>query len=171
VINIAVSATRIGPRSHSYPSDLLDGSLRAQVLWANQKDHGVHESEGMLHHEPLDLSVVPAAPVGPRQERPPDLDLALFLAVPMKAGRPNPSPCLSINGNQGTTGGQGLAKELPETGFFMAILDGMLFPNERIGRDGIEVIKVIGANRPEFDKLALQHRLIVKGHAVFPPQA
>jgi hypothetical protein len=31
----------------------------------------------------------------------------------------------------------------------------MLFPNERIGSDGVEVAKVGGPKRPEFEEVAL----------------
>ena len=34
-----------------------------------------------------------------------------------------------------------------------------MFPKERIGGDGVEVIIVLGAKRPEFDQLAHQNRL------------
>ena len=84
----------------------------------------------------------------------------------METRRSNHLLGLSINRNQGATGRYSPAKELLKNRFFMAILGRMLFPHERIGGDGVEVVIVLGAERPEFDQLALQDRLIVKGHAI-----
>jgi hypothetical protein len=69
---------------------------------------------------------------------------------------------VDINGDQGTTGRQGLVKKCPEGRFFMAISDRMLFPDERVGSHGVQVIIVNGAKRPEFDKLAFQDRLVIE---------
>ncbi len=89
----------------------------------------------------------------------------------MEARRPNHPLSLGINGNQSTTGRQGLAKEFLEAPCFMAIPVWMLFPNEPIGSDGVEVIVVFGAQPPELDEVALQNRVIVKGHSGLPVPA
>ncbi len=109
----------------------------------------------MLQHELLHLAIVDAAPVGSGQECPADLDLTSFLVVAMEARSPNHPLSLGINGNQSTTGRQGLAKESLEAPLFMTICDRVLLPKERIGSDGVEVLIVFGAERPEFDQIAL----------------
>ena len=68
-----------------------------------------------------------------------------------------------IDRNQGAARLHGPTKELLENRCFVAIIR-MLLPHERIGGDGVEVVIVLRAERPEFDQLALQDRLIVKGH-------
>jgi hypothetical protein len=40
----------------------------------------------------------------------------------------------------------------------------MLLPEKRIARNGVEGIIVIGAKRPELDKLPFQDRLIIEFH-------
>ncbi len=86
----------------------------------------------------------------------------------MEARRPNHPLSFGINGNQSTAGRQGLAKEYLEAPLFMTICDRVLLPNERVGSDGVEVIIVFGAKRPEFDEVAFENWLIVEGHSGFP---
>ena len=45
----------------------------------------------------------------------------------------------------------------------MAIAGGMLRPDERVGRDGVEIGVVVGWKRSQFDQLAFQNRLQVEG--------
>jgi hypothetical protein len=47
----------------------------------------------------------------------------------------------------------------------------VLFPNERVGRDGEKNIKIIGLQRAEFKKFSVQVRLQFKGHAEFAPRS
>ena len=61
----------------------------AQILWTNQEDNTLHESEGVPQHELFHFLVVEAAPVGPGQERPADFDLALVFVVPVESRRPD----------------------------------------------------------------------------------
>lgn len=119
----------------------------------------------MPQHKLLHLAIVDAAPVGSGQECPADLDLAFFLVVTMETRRPNHPLSYGITDNQRTTGRQSLVKEYLEAFFFMAILDRMLFPNEPISRDGVELTIVFGAKRPHIDEVALQNRLIIKRHS------
>ncbi len=46
----------------------------------------------------------------------------------------------------------------------VAILRGMLLPNERVRSHREEVIEIIGSKRPELEELAFQNRLEVEGH-------
>jgi hypothetical protein len=47
----------------------------------------------------------------------------------------------------------------------MAIAGRMLCPDERIGSDGVQLVIVLGAKRSELDEVALQYRLMIKGHS------
>ena len=49
----------------------------------------------------------------------------------------------------------------------MAIPARMLFPDERIGRDGVQRIEIIGAQRTERDELPVENRLEVETHGEF----
>jgi hypothetical protein len=80
----------------------------------------------------------------------------------MKARRPDHPPSLGINGDEGTPGRHGLPKEHLEALFFTPVLDRMLLPDERIPSDRIQLIKIVGAKRPQLDKLALQNGLKIE---------
>ncbi len=41
----------------------------------------------------------------------------------------------------------------------------MLFPNERIGSESVEVVKIFGPKRPKLEELAFQNGLEIKGHS------
>jgi hypothetical protein len=55
-----------------------------------------------------------------------------------------------------------LPKKLPKNAFMIAVIAGMLFPNERIGRHGEKVVEIVLAKRPEMKEIALQTGLEVK---------
>ena len=76
---------RICLAANAYATDLLDRSLRAQVVCANHEDDIVDKLESVRQHEPLHLAVVNAAPVRSRQESPSDLYLASLEIVAMKS--------------------------------------------------------------------------------------
>jgi len=80
--------------------------------------------------------------VGPSQERPADLNLASFLVVAVEPRKSDYPLIVDINGDQGPPGRQGLVKESPEDRLFMAVFHRMLFPNQRISGDRVQVIKV-----------------------------
>src|SRR5262249_23471060 len=64
------------PGAHADRADLFHRPLGAEVVRPDQEYDAVDEPEGVAEHQPLHLAVVGAAPVGPGQERPADLDLA-----------------------------------------------------------------------------------------------
>jgi hypothetical protein len=100
--------------------------------------------------------------MGPSQKRPADLDLASFRVVAVKPRRSNDLPTVDVDGDERTSGCQGLVKEGLEGLYFMAISHRMLFPDERIGSHSEKVVVVIGAKWPKFDKLTFQDRLIIE---------
>ena len=56
-------------------------------------------------------------------------------------------------------------EELFKDLFFVTILGGVLFPQERIRSYLVKSIKILRLKRPEFEELALQSRLEVKRHS------
>ncbi len=131
---------------------------------ADNEDDAVHVPKGVPQHEPFHLPVVAPAPVGPGQERPADLDLALRLIVAVKARGADDAPVLAVDGNERATRFQGLAEKDPEHRFLVAIIAGMLLPEERIRGHGIEVRIVFCSEWPKLEQVALQTRLEIKGH-------
>jgi len=85
LVNEAISSGGVGPRAQTDCAYFLEGFLRTQVPWADEKDDAVHKSEGVAQHELFHFPVVDAAPVGLGQERPTDLDLAFLLVVSMES--------------------------------------------------------------------------------------
>src|SRR4051794_40555568 len=55
-------------------ADALHCGLRADVVFADDKDDALHEFEGMFEHELFHLTVVVSAPMTAGQECPADLD-------------------------------------------------------------------------------------------------
>ena len=59
-----------------------------------------------------------------------------------------------INRDQRSAGFQSVGEKLLENYFLIAIAVRMLFPNERIGRDGIQLLKIFRSKRPERKKFS-----------------
>src|SRR5262249_52884091 len=123
--------------------------VRATVVHADEKDHALDEPERMLEHESLHLAVVAAAPVRPGQERPAALDLAPLRVVAMEPRRSDDPAVSRVARDQGTAGLERLAKEGPKVLLLVAILDGVLLPNERVRSHREEIIEILGSKRPE----------------------
>jgi len=63
------------------------------------------------------------------------------------------------------SGFQRLTVESPEDLLPVAVFDGMLFPDEGIGGNRVEGMKVLRPKRPELEKLAFQYGLQIEGHS------
>src|SRR5262249_50622010 len=153
LVQVTLAAAGVGPGPDANGADLLQGPLRADVLYAHEKEDAADEAECMLQHEPLHLPVATAAPVGTHQERPADLDLTAVLVVPVEPRRADDPPAVPIDGDQGAASRQGLVEELPEDERFMAIPCWMLLPDERIGSHRVQLVIVLGTQRAELDEL------------------
>src|SRR5262245_50000343 len=88
-INNPLLASAVQSRPRSNGANFFKSSLGAKVLRPDQKDHPVHEPEGMAQHELLHFLVVGAAPVRPGQERPADLNLTLGFVVAVETRGPD----------------------------------------------------------------------------------
>ena len=163
-VHDAGPAGGVRPRAGRHAADLLDGAPRAVVLRIDEEDDAAHESKGVAKHQALQLPVVGAAPPRAREERPADFDLASLLVVAVKPRHPDHLPRARVGGDQGSSRRQLLAEEVGERGRLVAVLRGMLLPDERVGRDGVERGEVVGAQRPELDERSPQHRLKLEGH-------
>src|ERR1035437_4637017 len=122
----------------------------------------------MVQHETFEFPVTGAAPVRPGKERPADLDLTPLLVVAVVPRGSDDSVVFAVNDGQRALGIQGISEEALENRFLVSILAGVLFPNERICGDGIQVSKIFLAERSEFEESALQPRLEVKWHLEDP---
>src|SRR5262249_48686796 len=94
--------------------DLLHRPLGAEVVRPDQEYDAFDEPEGVAEHQPLHLAVVGAAPAGPGQERPADLDLAPRLVVAVEPRGPDGAAVLAVDGDQ-RAGGAGRIRDCPET--------------------------------------------------------
>ena len=72
--------------AHATPAaDFLHRALRTPVLRADPKDDRVDETECMVEHQALDLTVRAAAPMSGGDEGPTDLDLRFVRVVAVVA--------------------------------------------------------------------------------------
>src|SRR5262249_38226539 len=110
-IEEALSATPLAPPSGADPADFFHGPLGAAAVGADKEDNGANEPEGVTEHESLHLAVVGAAPVGPGQERPADLDLPLPFVVAVEARGADDAAVLAVDGDQRATGFQSFAEK------------------------------------------------------------
>src|ERR1700736_685810 len=107
LIDHGVPATAVASPSHTNSAYLFHGPLRAQILWTNEKDNAVHESESVPQHELFHFPVVRAAPVRPGQKRPTDFDLAFLFVVSVESRRPDDLAAFAIHGDQRSARFQG----------------------------------------------------------------
>jgi hypothetical protein len=119
------------------------------------KEHHVpHESKCVAQHQGLQLAVVRASPMRPRQERPADLYLAPDSVVTMKPRRPNDVLGAPVQREQSAPGGQVLGKEVAKHVLSMPIRIRMLRPDQWVSGYGIKIRKVGFTERSQFDKVA-----------------
>ena len=69
----------------------------------DEADDAVDERERVLEHEPLHLTVVVAAPMRSREERPADLDFAARRVIAVEARRPDDAAVAAIKGDESAT--------------------------------------------------------------------
>ena len=74
-------------------------------------------------------------------------------------------PSCAVEGDKRAAGLHRLAKEGFEHLFLVAVAVRVLFPDERIARDGEQVGEVVLAQWPEFEKFALQTWLEFEWHS------
>ena len=115
----------------------------------------------MTQHERFHLPVVLSAPVRPAQERPPDFDFTSGFVISMKPRRADHSLLERVERNQRAAGFQPLAKEHFESIRLIPFVR-MLLPNQRVGRDGVQVVVVSHAHWPQFDEVAFQRGLEIE---------
>ncbi len=73
----------------------------------------------------------------------------------MKPGGSNDLLILGIYDDKGAPALQRLSEEGFEYIFFIAIALRMLFPDERVGRDGKKIVPVFGRQRAKLDEFTL----------------
>lgn len=154
LVHEAVPPAGVGSGPAANAADFFHGSLRAKILWSDQKDDAIYEMECVLQHEALHLAVILAAPVRPGQEAPADFDLTFGRVVAMEPRGADHSAVLAINGNQGSAGVEAIAKELREDFSLITIMGGMLLPDKRIGGHGIEIVEIFLPHRPEIEEFS-----------------
>src|SRR5207248_5695759 len=103
------------------------------------------------------------------QERPTDFDLALSLVVAVEPRRSDYLPSLRIRREQCTARLQRLLKEHPEHWLLIAVVAGVLLPDERVCSYSVQGMKIVHSKRPQLDKLAFQGRLQFKRHCNSDP--
>lgn len=109
----------------------------------------------MVKHETFQFPVTAAAPVRPGKERPADLDLIPLLVIAVVSRGPDDPVDFAVNDDQRAVGIQGVLKEALENLFLVSIFVRVLFPDERVCGDGIQVSKIFLAERSEFEESAL----------------
>src|ERR687890_666599 len=120
------------PPAPAHAADLLHGALRAVVLGADEEDDRLDEAEGVFEHESLHLAVVAAAPVRPREERPPYLDFTLLSVVRGEAGRADEAARRGVHDDEGPARLHSPAEELPEDILPVAVARRVLLPYQRV---------------------------------------
>src|SRR5688572_1378299 len=100
----------------------------------------------------------------PGEERPADLDLAVRFVIPRVAGRADDAAILPVEREEGAAGVHRPPEELTEDRLGAAIGVRVLLPDERVGRHREQRGKVLLAKRAQFDDVAGQHWLEIKGH-------
>ena len=98
--------------------------------------------------------VVPSTPIFSRQKRPSNLNLRLFLGVTVKSSTSNDLLTLLIDNDKGSTAFERLSEEDFEYTFFIAIALRMLFPDERVGRDGEKIVPIFRCERAKLNEFA-----------------
>src|SRR6266480_2267852 len=91
--------------------------------------------------------VVTPAPIFSRQKGPSNFNLRFLRVVTMKPGGSDDLLTLRIYDHKGPTAFQRLSEEDFEYIFFVAIALRMLFPDERVGRDGKKIVPIFRRER------------------------
>ena len=160
--NDILPPVRLGSRADADAADLLDRRLRPHVVRPDHEDDAVHEPERVGEHQPLHFPVVGPTPVRPGQERPADLDLAPCPSYPWNRDEPMTRP--SCGRRRRTPPDARASRKRREDVGLVPVAVGMLFPDERVGGDGVEGVEVRRPQGTEFDQLADEGRLKIERH-------
>src|SRR5262249_18956938 len=132
LVDEPLAPSRVGRRAGPHAADLLDGPLRAPVLWPDDEDHPIHPLKRVLQHEALHLAVLAAAPEGAREKAPTDLEDATLGVVAVVARRADDAAGRPLDRHERAAGVEGVLEELPERRFLTAVRFRMLLPDEGI---------------------------------------
>src|SRR5690242_2322565 len=100
--------------------------------------------------------------MGPGQEGPADLDLRLFRAIVVIAGKPDGLAGLAVDRDQRAPRFHRFAEDDPEALLAPALAVGVLFPSERITGQGVDRIPVVGPEWPHLQELSAERGLQLK---------
>ena len=120
-------------------SDLLHGLSGTPVLLADDEDDALHESKCMVEHEGFHLAVDPAAPEGPLEERPSDLDLGFSLLEVTVSGAPDDTAGRAVDYGEGSARLDRALEVLLENLGLVPIALGVQLPDQRILCVGVMV--------------------------------
>ena len=144
-------------------ADFFHGFEGPDICLADDEDDGVDELEGVGEHEAFHFAVVVSAPVGTGEEGPADLDFAFGRVEVGVAGGADDFLGFAVDDDEGAAGREGVVEELFEDVFFVAVGDGVLFPDQRIGGGVEEFLPIVGPEGPEFEEIADEVRLELEG--------
>jgi len=98
--------------------------------------------------------VVTSAPIFSRQKRPSNFNLRFLWGVTIEPRGPDDLLTPRIYNDKRPAAFQGLSEEDFKYIVLVAIALGMLFLDERIGRDGKKVVPIFGRERAKLDEFA-----------------
>src|SRR5882757_5373918 len=140
-------------------AELFHRLARAPVMDADLEGDAIHVLKCMIEHQCLQGSIVVASPPAAGNEGIADADLTLsflMVAVPRAADQ---LAIGVINDPKGTAGCHGTIEKILKDRALIAITAGMLLPDQRIGRHGIQNLEIAGLERLDLDQLILDPRL------------
>src|SRR5204862_3073874 len=74
------------------------------------------------------------------------------------------APGATVDDGEGSARFERLAKEFLEDILLIAVSRGMLFPDRRIRRHRVQIVKIFRSERPELEERACQRRLKFESH-------
>ena len=149
-------------------ADFFHGFSGADVRFADEEDDGVDELEGVVEHEAFHFAVVVTAPVGAGEEGPADFDFVALGVEVGVAGGADDFLGFSVDGDEGAFGGEGVFEELFEDFLFVAVGDGVQFPDQRVGCDVEEFLPLVGVEGAVFEEVADKVSLEFEGFQANP---
>src|SRR6266850_1618492 len=137
-------------------ADLLKSPLRSEIVLANHENDPIDESECVVEHEGLQLTIVGPAPEGSLQECPPDLHFAFRRPEVAVSRAADDSARRSFQNGEGAPRFDRAVEISPEYLPLISIALRMLLPDQRIFGGREQRIEIARSEGTDLDQVAPQ---------------
>src|SRR5438876_2601296 len=135
-------------------TNFLHRFLRTKILFPDKEHDALNKLKRVIEQQLFHFPVVTTAPEFSRQKRPSDFNLGFLWIITVESRRSDDVLRLCVDYDKRSAGFQRFSEKNLKYLILVSIALRMLFPDERVRRDGKKIVPVFRCERPKFDQLA-----------------